>query len=153
MDHVLFCHRKRRDNLIISDALARQISWSQYSVVVNLTTVQHYNWLNCLAIVREETKWSRLRFEKIAILKCFARIKRIPIKVDELVDLPQYDDEATVVEKALIEEAKEEEIVAATIQPLAEEEMFEDEKVISKFLCMDLWQYRLWSFTFWDTTN
>ena len=62
--------------------------------------------------------------------KCFARIKRIPIKVDELVDLPQYDDEASVVEEALIEEAKEEEIVAATIQPLVEEEMFEDEKVI-----------------------
>ena len=68
---------------------------------------------------------------KNCILKFFARIKKkISIKVDELVDLPQYDDEASVVEKALIEEAKEEEIVAATIQPLVEEEMFEDEKVI-----------------------
>ena len=65
----------------------------------------------------------------------FCQNKKIPIKVDELVDLPQYDDEASVVEEALIEEAKEEEIVAATIQPLVEEEMFEDEKVILKFLC------------------
>ena len=72
---------------------------------------------------------------KNCILKFFARIKKkISIKVDELVDLPQYDDEASVVEKALIEEAKEEEIVAATIQPLVEEEMFEDEKVILKFM-------------------
>ena len=63
-------------------------------------------------------------------MKCFARIKKSQIKVDELVNLPQYDDEASVVEEALIEEAKEEEIVAATIQPLVEEEMFEDEKVI-----------------------
>ena len=76
----------------------------------------------------------------------FCQNKKIPIKVDELVDLPQYDDEASVVEEALIEEAKEEEIVAATIQPLVEEEMFEDEKVIVK--CILIWQYWLWSFTF-----